>query len=84
MVPDKKDLEPDPHNPDIDSRIATCYVCDTNLTEKKKKGAENGGKDSKEKGEKIKPGMVDLRCEGTGFASGGANKVKKDGVAFQC
>lgn len=60
--------------------LVTCYVCDADLTERKK----GEGGEGKEKDGKIGPGMVDLVCEGMGFAGGGANKVKKDGVVFQC
>lgn len=63
-----------------------CYICDANLTakpeaegKKKKKEKENG----KEKDRAPKPGLVDIRCEGTGFAGGGKNMVKREGVAFQ-
>lgn len=74
MTPSK---EHDPHNPEVDQTIVTCYVCDTDLTER-------NDKEGKEGKEKIRPGLVDIKCEGTGFAGGGTNKVEKNGVAFQC
>ncbi|KAK0732844.1 hypothetical protein B0T21DRAFT_385028 [Apiosordaria backusii] len=55
-----------------------CYVCEADLTDSKPNKKE---KDGKEK-EKIRPGLVELRREGTGFSAGGANTVKKDTVTF--
>ncbi|KAK4135291.1 ENOS interacting protein [Trichocladium antarcticum] len=51
-----------------------CFVCDADLTERKAKGNK----------EKIRPGLVELRREGTGFSAGGNNQVKKDSVMFRC
>ncbi len=72
----------DPHVPELDPAALRCYVCEADLSGKAKPdGKEKEGKDKKEK---LKPGLVEIRCEGTGFSAGGANQVKKDGVNFQC
>ncbi|KAI0180838.1 ENOS interacting protein [Hypoxylon sp. FL1284] len=72
----------DPHAPAAESGRVRCYVCDADLT-------EDGGDDREKKGKKkdkdrIRPGLVELRSEGTGFSAGGANQVQKSGIAFQC
>ncbi|KAK4252075.1 nitric oxide synthase-interacting protein [Corynascus novoguineensis] len=54
-----------------------CYVCEADLTEKKESSKKEGK-------EKIRPGLVELRREGTGFSAGGSNQVKKDSVTFRC
>jgi nitric oxide synthase-interacting protein len=73
-----------PHAHDPDSKAkkhdqVLCYVCEADVTERKPKpGKEHGGKD------KVRPGLVEISCEGTGFAGGGTNMAKREGVAFQC
>ncbi|KAK3368063.1 hypothetical protein B0H63DRAFT_441203 [Podospora didyma] len=80
----------DPHAPlpDSDPEAIRCYVCDADLTERKDNNPKNkkdgGGGGSKAEKERIKPGLVELHHEGTGFSANGANKVKKVGVSFQC
>lgn len=72
----------DPHADPQDAHEANtvlCYVCDGDVTERPgKKGSEK-----KEK-EKIRPGVVELKSDGTGFSAGGTNEVKRSGTAFQC
>lgn len=65
-----------------DGAKVKCYVCEADVTEKKAKNVDDGVK-HKDK-DKIRPGLAEISCEGTGFAGGGANIAKKQGVAFQC
>lgn len=72
----------DPHADPADAKHANtirCYVCDENVTEKPAK--KGGGKKEKEK---IRPGVVELKSDGTGFSANGTNEVKRSGNAFQC
>jgi nitric oxide synthase-interacting protein len=69
----------DAHDNGPEPETVHCYVCDADLTSAPEK------KDSKKKKDKAKgpkPGLVEIKSEGTGFASGGQAMVKKDGVAF--
>jgi nitric oxide synthase-interacting protein len=72
----------DPHAAPADAKhanAARCYVCDGDVTERSaKKGGEKKEKD------KIRPGVVELKSDGTGFSAGGTNEVKRSGSAFQC
>ncbi|KAI1374678.1 ENOS interacting protein [Hypoxylon crocopeplum] len=93
MRPSKHQHHHDPHAPAAESEKVRCYVCEADLTEKNSSSSKNDDdtsvtkekrkKKDREK-EKIQPGLVELRSEGTGFSAGGANQVQKSGVAFQC
>jgi len=48
-----------------------CFVCSVDLSGKKNK-------------DKPKSRLLEISSEGTGFAGGGVNVVKRTGVAFQC
>ncbi|RKF77879.1 E3 ubiquitin-protein ligase CSU1 [Golovinomyces cichoracearum] len=61
----------------FDSNTINCFVCDTNSSSIEEK-TKNKHKS------KNNTGLVEIRCEGTGFASGGVSIVEKAGVAFQC
>lgn len=75
----------DPHAPDVDQNRVACYVCEAVLTERKGKVAKSGNEPKiKAEKEKIKPGLVEIKCEGTGFAGGGKAIVESEGVSFQC
>lgn len=65
----------DPHAPDADPNAVQCFVCDEDVTEKKS--------EKKEK-DRIRPGLVELKSDGTGFSGSGTNEVKRTGTAFQC
>ncbi|OAA54094.1 Zinc finger, RING/FYVE/PHD-type [Niveomyces insectorum RCEF 264] len=77
----------DPHAPPGTTGTVRCYVCDADLEEDgtvaEKKRDKKAKKDKKDK-ERVKPGLVDLRSEGTGFSASGAREVKRNDVAFQC
>lgn len=64
-----------PHAPAQEDHL-TCYVCDTDLC------GRHNEKDEGKSG--LKPGLVEIKSEGTGFAGGGTNMAKRQGVAFQC
>ncbi|CAD0086423.1 unnamed protein product [Aureobasidium vineae] len=73
-----KPSEKDAHDASAEVGVVRCYVCQTNVTDKKREK-----KEGKEEKEKVRPGVVEISSEGTGFAGGGNNMVKKKGVAFQ-
>jgi nitric oxide synthase-interacting protein len=65
----------DPH--DKTERPVQCYVCDADLTDK--------GKPSKKDKDKVRPGLVLIQSDGTGFSAAGGNvTTEKEGIAFQC
>jgi nitric oxide synthase-interacting protein len=66
------------HDADHDKTVR-CYVCQEDMT-----GGRKGKKSDSGKKEKVERGLVELSSEGTGFAGGGTNMVKRQGVAFQC
>ncbi|KAI2841943.1 hypothetical protein CBS12448_9636 [Aspergillus niger] len=62
-----------------------CYVCETDVTPSNDSNKDSGsGKKKKKDKEGIRPGLVEVSSEGTGFAGRGGNVATKSGVAFQC
>lgn len=78
----QKAPEKSAHDKDHDETVR-CYECQEDVTpgRKSKRKKDDG---SSEKESKVERGLVELSSEGTGFAGGGKNMVKKQGVAFQC
>ncbi|MCJ1438406.1 hypothetical protein MMC27_007794 [Xylographa pallens] len=85
-----RERPPDPHATVGDTDVAgecRCYVCEEDLTDRetpKKVKADKDSKLGKEDKDRLKPGLVEIAGEGTGFAGGGKNITKRQGVAFQC
>lgn len=74
---------PDPHaNSELETSV-TCYVCEADLSGKVASFIDNEASKGTSK-EIVKSGLVQINSEGTGFAGGGKNMAKRDGVAFQC
>lgn len=72
----------DAHAVDEGEEGVRCYVCEADLSGRKVK--EKDGEGKKKDRESVKPGLVEIRSEGTGFAGGGKNMASREGVAFQC
>jgi nitric oxide synthase-interacting protein len=73
----------DAHDDAPEPETIHCYVCDADLSGAPETKEKESKKHKKEKDKAPKPGLVDIRTEGTGFAGGGKNMVKREGVAFQ-
>lgn len=73
----------DAHDDGPDPETVHCYVCDADLTTVPEAKDKDGKKKKKEKEKGPKPGLVKIRSEGTGYASGGKSLIKREGVAFQ-
>lgn len=70
---------------DKDTARVACYVCEADLGGGRTGIEANGVKESRKDKRHGKPGrLVEVSCEGTGFAGGGSNVAKREGVAFQC
>lgn len=71
------------HDTQYDETIR-CYVCQEDVTPGRKLKPKGEAEKEKEKSNRVVRGLVELSCEGTGFAGGGRAEVKKAGVVFQC
>ncbi|KAI9691441.1 MAG: hypothetical protein M1822_007512 [Bathelium mastoideum] len=80
MTPDTR---PNAHNPDAEPAVLRCYVCEADLIGEKAAGTEAKNRNTKSR-DKVKPGIVEMSSDGTGFAGGGKNTAEKQGIAFQC
>ena len=80
----QKAAEKSAHDAERDGMVR-CHVCQEDVTAglkvRRSKGADG---ETKGKESKVERGLVELSSEGTGFAGGGKNMVKKVGVVFQC
>lgn len=79
----QKAVEKSAHDVEHDETVR-CYVCQEDITPgRKTKRKREGDAGEKKKSSEIERGLVQLCSDGTGFAGGGKNMVKKLGVAFQ-
>ncbi|KAH8668332.1 hypothetical protein BX600DRAFT_459732 [Xylariales sp. PMI_506] len=76
----------DPHAEDTDPEGLRCHVCDADLVDRtgRDEKTDKSKKKSKDKEKSVRPGLVEIRSEGTGFSAAGGNEVRKISVAFQC
>lgn len=73
---------PDPHaNSELETSVR-CFVCEADLSGKVASIYDEASKGTSK--EIVKSGLVQINSEGTGFAGGGKNMARRDGVAFQC
>ncbi|KAJ4337803.1 hypothetical protein N0V87_004356 [Didymella glomerata] len=72
----------DAHDEGPDPETVHCYVCDADLTTVPETKEKDGKKKKKDKEKGPKPGLVEIKSEGTGYASGGKSLIKREGVAF--
>ncbi|KAK5451803.1 hypothetical protein LTS15_008063 [Exophiala xenobiotica] len=82
------------YSPLSETERMACYVCEANLSgnqnlldnEKENGTGSKSAKESRKKDKKQKKvgRLVEISCEGTGFAGGGTNMARREGVAFQC
>ena len=79
----QKPAEKSAHDAEHDATVR-CHVCQEDVTSGRQLRRKRNADGDKEKGSKVERGLVELSSDGTGFAGGGANMVKKQGVAFQC
>jgi len=77
----QKPPEKSAHEATYDDTVR-CYVCQEDITPGSRSKRKDKG--SGEKEAKVERGLVELSTDGTGFAGGGKNMVKKHGLAFQC
>ena len=72
----------DSRSQDQEARIA-CYICETELVIQAH-GKRVMGDTHRQAKEWLTPRLVEIKSEGTGFASGGTNLASKEGIVFQC
>jgi nitric oxide synthase-interacting protein len=82
LKPEHRHLR-DAHDDGPEPESIHCYVCDADLSTVPGATDKEGKSKRKDKEKGPKPGLVEIRSEGTGFAGGGKAMVKRDGVAFQ-
>ncbi|KAF3924946.1 hypothetical protein ABW21_db0209194 [Orbilia brochopaga] len=74
----------DPHA-SLDKQPLRCSVCETNLSDAPASTSSSRKKDRDKEKDAVKPGLVQISSDGTGFTAGGGKILaKKEMAAFQC